>query len=77
MYIIDDIWNHIKTFMFKTIEMKKYDVFVTHFNNIRDLSFRLFLDNKTYEAYIYNTWAYTKKMSFFEKHVYQKKAYIY
>lgn len=72
MYIIDDVWNHIKTFLFKTIEMKKYDTFVVHFNNIHDLSACMFLDNKTYEAYLYNTWEDTKKMSFIEKHVYLK-----
>ncbi len=29
MYIPDDIWNYLKTFIFKTKEMKKYDVFIS------------------------------------------------
>jgi hypothetical protein len=66
MWFPDDIWNYLKAFVFKTEEMKVYDIFVKHFDKIYILSKSLHFDN--YEKYIYMRWKDTKKISFIEKH---------
>ncbi len=60
----EDVWWHVKTFVFKSAEMKRYDVFVTSFNDratmVRNLEFR----HDPYEQMLYDSWCFAQKFMF-------------
>ena len=56
MYIPNDIWIYIKSFMFKTPEMKNYDNFIESFNyKINDIN-NIQFTNEPYSQMMYDSW---------------------
>ena len=64
MYIPDDIWREIKKFMFKTPEMKKYDIFIQNFNKKINRINGVIFKNEPYEQMMYNSWSFAAKYMF-------------
>ena len=64
MYIPDDIWREIKKFMFKTPEMKKYDIFIKNFKNKINRINSVIFKNEPYEQMMYNSWSFAAKYMF-------------
>ena len=64
MYIPDDIWREIKKFMFKTPEMKKYDIFIQNFKNKINRINSVIFKNEPYEQMMYNSWSFAAKYMF-------------
>lgn len=70
MYIPDDIWREIKKFMFKTPEMKKYDIFINHFKFKINIINNLKFPNEPYEQMMYNSWSFAAKYMFIKQYSY-------
>ena len=64
MYLPDDIWHEIKRYMFKSIEMKKYDKFVKYFNKKITFVNNLKFKNEPYEQMLYDSWSFAGKFIF-------------
>lgn len=64
MYIPDDIWIEIKKFMFKTPEMKKFDIFIQNFKNKINRINSVIFKNEPYEQMMYNSWSFAAKYMF-------------
>tara|TARA_Y100000816_G_C25583823_1_gene313822 strand:- start:172 stop:390 length:219 start_codon:yes stop_codon:yes gene_type:complete len=64
MYIPNDIWQIIKTFMFKTPEMKQYDIFIENFNEKISAINNIHFPNEPYEQMMYNSWSFAERYMF-------------
>ena len=64
MYIPNDVWTYIKSFVFKTPEMKKYDNFIESFNHKIDDINNIQFPNEPYEQMMYNSWSFAEKFMF-------------
>ena len=64
MYIPDDIWLYIKSFMFKTPEMKKFDIFITDLDYKIKIINNIRFENEPYEQMMYNSWSFAEKFMF-------------
>jgi len=69
MYIPDDVWNYIKTFMFKTEEMKTYDLFVLIFIQTVKKIIRVTGKINNPEDWIFNGWNFKKQICFIDKYL--------
>ena len=69
MYIPDDIWREIKKFMFKTPEMKKYDIFIQNFNKKINRINGVIFKNEPYEQMMYNSWSFAEKFMFLRNYL--------
>ena len=64
MYIPNDIWQIIKKFMFKTPEMKEYDIFINNFKLKINIINNLQFPNEPYEEMMYTSWSFAEKYMF-------------
>jgi hypothetical protein len=65
MYFPDDIWHHLKLFIFKSIEMINYDKILLNLNEINDKI--KYIDSKKFkviEDKIFNNWLISKRILF-------------
>ena len=69
MYIPDDIWNYIKTYMFKTPEMKKYDDFTLLYNHSVKLAKKITFPKEPMEQMMYDMWSFNKKINFIQNYL--------
>ena len=64
MYIPNDVWIYIKSFMFKTPEMRNYDNFIESFNyKINDIN-NIQFTNEPYSQMMYDSWSFSEKFMF-------------
>tara|TARA_B100000674_G_C37581043_1_gene796337 strand:- start:249 stop:503 length:255 start_codon:yes stop_codon:yes gene_type:complete len=66
IYIPDDIWNYIKTYIFKTEEMKKYDDFTLLYNYSVKLVKTITFAGEPMEQMMFDMWSFNKKISFIQ-----------
>ena len=69
MYIPDDVWNYIKTYIFKTEEMRKYDDFRLLYDYSVKLAKTITFSREPLEQMMYNTWSFNKKMTFIQNYL--------
>ena len=69
MYIPDDVWNYIKSYMFKTPEMKKYDDFTLLYNYSVKLAKTITFSREPMEQMMYDTWSFNKKINFIQNYL--------
>ena len=69
MYIPDDVWKYIKSYMFKTPEMKKYDDFTLLYNYSVKLTKTIKFSHEPMEQMIYDMWSFNKKINFIQNYL--------
>ena len=69
MYLPDDVWNYIKTYMFKTEEMKKYDDFTLLYNYSVKLTETIKFSHEPMEQMMYDMWSFNKKINFIQNYL--------
>ena len=78
MYFPDDIWNHLKLFMFKSNEMINYDKVLL---NLKEINSKIkYIDSKKFkviEDKIFNNWLISKRILFLNKIFINKHNYNY
>ena len=65
MYIPDEIWKNIKTYIFKTKEMKKYDEVIIEIIKIKNRGERIIWHEK--DQLWYDGWPVYKKIKYINK----------
>jgi len=78
MYFPDDIWYHLKLFMFKSIEMINYDKILLNLKEINDKI--KYIDSKKFkviEDKIFNNWLISKRILFLNKIFINRHNYNY
>ena len=63
MYIPDDIWSVIKSFLFKTEEMKVYDNALKEMNELFSNTEKIYFINSC-EAWLFQNWNMQKKIKY-------------
>lgn len=69
MYLPDDVWNYIKTYMFKTPEMKKYDDFTLLYKYSVKLAKTIKFSHEPMEQVMYDMWSFNKKINFIQNYL--------
>ena len=64
MYIPNDVWLNIKSYMFKTPEMKKYDDFTLLYKYSVKLTETIKFSNEPMEQMLYDMWSFNKKLTY-------------
>ena len=65
MYIPDEIWKNIKSYIFKTEEMKKYDEVIIEIIKIKNRGERMIWHEK--DQLWYDSWPVYMKMKYINK----------
>ena len=77
MYFPDDIWNHLKLFMFKSNEMINYDKILL---NLKEINEKIkYINNKKFkviEDKIFNSWLISKRILFLNKIFLNRNGYL-
>ena len=71
MYIPNDIWIYIKSYMFKTKHMKKYDNVMKEIIQMKKKADNMVF-NCTYSQRLYNSWSICKKIKFINNFLFKK-----
>ncbi len=66
MYLPNGVWLHIKSFLFKTPEMKLYDKLVSDFDYLCKIKNELTFPGEPYERFLYERWSLLKKLHFID-----------
>lgn len=69
MYIPNDVWIYIKSFMFKTLEMKKFDIFIKDLDYKMNVINNIKFHNEPYEQMLYNSWSFSEKYMFLRNYL--------
>ena len=69
MYIPNDIWIYIKSFIFKTSEMKKFDIFIQDLNYKMNIINNIRFENEPYEQMMYDSWSFSEKYMFLRNYL--------
>lgn len=65
-YLPKGVWLHIKSFLFKTHEMKQYDKLVKDFDYLCKVKNELKFPGEPYERFLYERWSLIKKLNFID-----------
>ena len=70
MYIPNDIWIYIKSYMFKTKHMKNYDNVMKEFIEMKRRAESLVFHS--YDQFLYDSWPICKKIKFVNNFLYKE-----